>query len=221
MPARTCARHRRCRLTGHEAGDITVNAAIAKAVSNTASLTLNAFHDVNLNANVLNTGGAVTVNAGGNLNLNAAGAVDVTLTGTNQQITAQGLNLNARDGRRATVVNTAGNQTITTGAGGVNLNVLNGAGVAQIFTNNAPAVGDQTVQTTGALSVVGGAAGGSTNSGIFQNTPAASRPSVRQRLVAGRSHRHQCRRIDLQLDRRPAGQRFRRHHHHRRRGRRQ
>jgi hypothetical protein len=68
------------------------------------------------------------------------------------------------------VQNGGGDQSVTVGGGGIELEVLNGHGVAQIANNaGATASGTQTVKTTGALSVLGGSAGGSTNSGVFQN----------------------------------------------------
>jgi large exoprotein involved in heme utilization and adhesion len=152
---------------GTQAGDITVDAIITKSVANGAGLTLTANNNVNINASVNLLNGGVTINAGGQVNVTAAGANNAQVIGTNQTINAQGLNLSARDGRLAGVINTGGNQTITTGTGGVNLDVLNGAGVAQIVQTASGA--SQDVSTTGALNVVGGSSGLSANSGVFAN----------------------------------------------------
>ncbi|HXU01613.1 MAG TPA: hypothetical protein VN903_11510, partial [Polyangia bacterium] len=129
-------------------------------------------YDLTANGNVavdgvVNVGGRLNLNAGGTLSLNGAGASDSQLISTGgQTISARAVAMNAQDTRRAIIQNNAsGNQTLTVGAGGIDMNVVAGAGVAQIINNGANA--GQTVSTAGALNVVGGSGSGSTNSGLF------------------------------------------------------
>jgi filamentous hemagglutinin family protein len=129
-------------------------------------------YDLTANGNVavdgvVNVGGRLNLNAGGTLSLNGAGALDSQLIASGgQTISAQAITMNGQDARRAVIQNVGtGNQTLTVGAGGIDMNVIGGAGVAQI-ANNATG-GNQTVTTTGALRAVGGSAGASTGSGLF------------------------------------------------------
>jgi hypothetical protein len=111
--------------------------------------------------------GAMNLDVGGTLTLSGAGIQDAQLISSGgQTISAQSLSMLGQSGRRALINNNvSGNQTLTVGAGGIDMNVIGGAGVAQIADNAANT--SQTVSTTGALSVVGGSGSGSTNSGVF------------------------------------------------------
>jgi filamentous hemagglutinin family protein len=135
-----------------------------------ASLTMNAASDIAVNAVVSSR--TMVVTAGGVLSLNAGGGRDAMLVSTGgQDVSAGAMVLHAQDGRRALVQNTGGNQSVTVGAGGIGLDVLDGQGIAQIANlQGALTDGAQTVSTSGALNVVGGSTLlGSNNSGVFQS----------------------------------------------------
>jgi filamentous hemagglutinin family protein len=119
----------------------------------------------------LRAGGVVNLTNAGTVALNASGTQDARISSVGgQTISADALILHAQDGRVANINNVSGNQNVSTGAGGIDLSVTNGQGVAQIANNRGVVTsGTQTVQTTGALNVVGGSTTiGSVNSGIFQ-----------------------------------------------------
>ena len=160
-----------------EADDVTLRTIATNVGGNTALNITNTTTGGVLDLTVggaLNVAGSVT--SGAAMSINAAGALNVSGTGTQdgvlrstggQTITAQSVNLTAQDSRRANIENTNGSQTITATAGGMNLQVPGGAGVAQIINTG----GDQTVAMTGQLNVLGGVISPTTsrNSGIFKN----------------------------------------------------
>jgi filamentous hemagglutinin family protein len=150
---------------------ISLNAGGPLTVGNTnnGSFSLISGGDVNV-AGLVSSGGSMILDAGGNLKLDATSADAELRSFGGQAITAQSINLTAENGRRALIQNQGGLQELTASSGGMDLQVANGAGVAQIVNISSPFfLADQTINLAGQLNVLGGATGGSTNSGIFQN----------------------------------------------------
>ena len=179
---------------GGQLGDLIVSASIVKTNVNAAGLTLNAANNLEVNAPITLNAGTFHASAGhdmtvrsnvtasnmsvattGALTLDGGGVTDAQLLSSGgQMVSASSLALRAQNNRRATIQNTVGDQSVTVGAGGIDLNVVGGSGVAQIASNNPNSTtfttGTQTVSTTGALTVLGGSTTtGSRNSGVFQN----------------------------------------------------
>ena len=161
-----------------EANDVTLR-TVSLSVGGVANVTSNmtfgtydlaAGGTVNV-AGVVQSTGTMNVNAGGALNLNAT-AQDALLTSVGgQTMSAESVNLSAQNGRRANIENQGGHQEVTARTGGMNLQGVGGAGVAQIINNNV-IPGDQTINVAGQLDILGGSTStGSTNSGIFKNGP--------------------------------------------------
>ena len=123
----------------------------------------------NLSVTAINAYGGLTLTNSGMLSLSAAGGQDSTITSLGgQSISAYGLALHAQDNGVAYVNNFGGDQSISAGSGGVDLDVVNSQGVAQI--TNYGGTGTQSVQASGAVNIVGGSTTtGFVNSGIFQN----------------------------------------------------
>jgi len=120
-------------------------------------------------ADTVSSGGLMKLTVAGALNVNGNGSAARVTSGGGQDITAQSINLTAQNAGTATIENRGGaQQKLTATAGGMNLQALSGSGVAQII--NSAAGASQTLSMSGLLNVLGGASGGTRNSGVFQNT---------------------------------------------------
>ena len=178
-----------------EAGDVTLRSValnVGGIINNQGTSTGNTALDLTTGG-ALNVAGQVftgplTINAGGGLNVAGAGTQDAIISSVGgQAITAQSLNVSARDGRLAHIANSgSGSQAITTGAlsvgGGSALanatlsGVIQNAGDAQTINassvlvqgtdagaNNGifirAASGDQSLTVTGDITIAAGAGG--------------------------------------------------------------
>ena len=139
--------------------------------TNSGSFSLVSGGDVNV-AGLVSSAGSMILDAGGNLKLDGSLVDAVLMSNGGQTITAQSIDLTAQNGRRANIENQGGPQEVTARSGGMNLQGVGGAGVAQIINNNNVIPGDQTINVAGQLDILGGSTNtGSTNSGIFKNGP--------------------------------------------------
>ena len=102
------------------------------------------------------TGGTMTLTVARALNVTGAGSQDAILRSRGgQTITAQSVNVSARDGRTAQLFNIAGDQRIT--AGSVDVETSTGGGLAEIRNNSA---GSQTLTVAGGNLDIKGLGGG-------------------------------------------------------------
>ena len=132
--------------------------------------TLNNVTDLSIGG--IESAGAMTLNNAGTLMLLGDGASDALITSNGgQSISADRLVVDALNDRLARILNQGGDQTVTVGAGGIDLTAVDGHGAAQIVNRpGALTDGTQSVSTSGLLNVLGGSTsdGRGTNSGVIQ-----------------------------------------------------
>jgi len=87
----------------------------------------------------VSSAGAINLDVDGALTISAATQDALVTSHTGQTITADSIALNAQAGHRAVLQNLgSGDQTVQATAGGIEMNVVGGAGVAQIVNNTTP-----------------------------------------------------------------------------------
>ncbi|WP_034296663.1 S-layer family protein [Herbaspirillum sp. RV1423] len=127
---------------GADAGNITVSADIAKIGAVNSNLTLNAYNNISINANITSSGSALNLSLNSDYQGDSGSAHDATLTNANISLNGGILNV------------TNGNTSANSNNGGLNIGsnsrVLITGGSAQL---NAGAV---TVGNTGSLVITGG-----------------------------------------------------------------
>jgi fibronectin-binding autotransporter adhesin len=147
-------------VAGGEAGDITISSAISAAPGVTRSLTFNANNNINVNASVGSTSGALNLifNPGGAINLGTT-----TLNANGGAINAAGKTVNLSGGGAATI-----NSAMSIGTLNLSNGTLSGTGTLNVGAFNWSGAATSILGGSGTLNANGGTAISGTGTKVMQ-----------------------------------------------------